>query len=252
LRKREIVLAVGAGAVAATLAGAILSGNDGPGRPMVAVNTSVEQTYELASFSRISTTGPQDVVVTHGDTQSVRGEGSLGRLDVVVENGELIIRPRNGGGWNWGDFDSTTLYVTVPELTRASLNGSGDIRIDNITGERFEALLEGGFSGDFEINGLAVEEAEFTVNGPGDISASGTAESTRVTINGPGELKAGGLKSETATVMVRGPGDVELAVEREADVSVDGPGEVDIDGPARCTLSTSGPGSVSCGDQESD
>ena len=70
-----------------------------------------------------------------------------------------------------------------------------------------------------------------------------------MTINGPGEVQAGELRSQTAAIEVNGPGDVELAVEQEADISVQGPGEVDIDGPARCSISTSGPGSVSCGNR---
>jgi hypothetical protein len=250
LRKREIVFAVAAGVVAAGGAALVLSdGNGSSPESFVAVNEGGEMTYQVADFERISTTGPQDVEITFGEAYSVRGEGAVSRLEVVVENGELIIRPRGGSPWDWARFDSTTIEVTTPRLSRVSLNGSGDISIDGIKGDRFAGVIDG-FAGSMVIDGLEVEEAEFTVNGPGEIVAAGTARATRMTINGPGEIQAGELQSQTAVISVNGPGDAELAVEREADVSVQGPGEVDIDGPARCEISTSGPGSVSCGNAD--
>lgn len=254
LRKREIAFAIGAGALAAGVAAGIMSdGFGGPGSSFVDASASLAEdkdaTYQVGDFERISNIGPQDIEIQFGDEIAVRAEGATSGLEVVVENGELIIRPRNG--WDIPRLSSTTVFVTVPKLTRVALNGSGDVSVDQVKGDRFEGVIEG-FAGDFTIKGLDVEEAEFTINGPGDIAAAGVARATRVTINGPGEVQAGDLRSQTAVIAVRGPGDVELAVEQEADVTVDGPGEVDIDGPARCTISTSGPGSVSCGDQDTD
>lgn len=249
LRKREIVFAVAAGVVAAGGAALILEGDGDGFERQVEVSQPSEMTYQLAGFERIATTGPQDVEIELGDTFSVRADGAVGRLEVAVENGELVIRPRNGIGGDWSDFDSTTVFVTMPRLTRVSLTGSGDVSIDQVRGDRFSGVVEG-WAGSILVNGLQVEEAEFTINGPGDIVAAGTARATRMTINGPGEIQAGDLRSQTAAITVNGPGDVELAVEQEANVSVQGPGEVDIDGPARCTISTAGPGSVSCGNQD--
>lgn len=249
LRKREVVFALAAGALAAGGAALVLEVSEDGGAVAQAAAAG-EKTYEVDAFERISTSGPQDIEIEFGETHSVRAEGAIGRLEVLVENGELIIRPR-GGGWDGSGFDSTTLYVSLPRLTQVSLNGPGEISIDKVAGDRFAAVI-GGFGGAIEVDGLAVDQAEFTINGPGEIAAAGTARATRVTINGPGELKAGDLQSRTAAITVRGPGDVELAVEHEAEVSVEGPGEVDIDGPARCTISTSGPGSVSCSGLETD
>lgn len=250
LRKREILFALTAGVVAAGGAMAILDTDGGSdNRFRSAANEPSERTYQLANFERIATTGPQEVEVKYGETFSVHAEGSVGQLEVAVENGELVVRPRQGGGWDWADFDDTKVSVTMPRLTRVSVNGTGEVSVDGVKGERFAGLVEG-FAGSILVNGLEVDQAEFTINGPGEITAAGTARATHMTINGPGEVQAGSLKSQTAAITVNGPGDVELAVEQEADVSVQGPGEVDIDGPARCSISTSGPGSVSCGNQD--
>lgn len=250
LRKREILFAVAAGVVAAGGAAIMLNDDIGPG-PAREISGPSEMTYKLDGFERIATTGSQDLEITLGDAFAVHADGDVSRLHVAVENGELVIRPQDGGAWDWGDFDSTKISVTLPRLTRVSLTGSGDVSIDGVKGDRFVGVIEGGFGGSLEVDGLEVEEAEFTINGLGEIVAAGTARATRTTINGVGEVQAGSLRTQTAVVSVNGPGDVELSVDQEADVSVQGPGEVDINGPARCTISTSGPGSVSCGDQES-
>jgi hypothetical protein len=249
LRKREILFAVTMGVIAASGA-AIMLDDDGGGSSGREDAAPTEQTYQVRDFERISSIGPQDVEVTLGDAFSVRAEGFTADLEVVVENGELIIRPRNGVGSNFDELDSTMLYVTLPKLTRMHMNGSGEISLGQIAGDKFEAVIEG-FPGEMRIEGLQVDEAEFTISGVGgSITAAGTAGATRVTINGIGEVQAGELQSQRAAVTVNGPGEVELAVQDEANVSVQGPGEVDIDGPARCTVSTSGNGTVSCGDQE--
>lgn len=251
LRKREIVFAVAAGVVAAGGATLILEGDgSGPGSRLAATGPS-EMTYQLEGFERIATIGSQDLEITFGDRFSVEADGNVSRLHVAVEDGELVIRPREGRGWTWGDFDSTTISVTMPRLTGVSLTGSGDISVDGVKGDRFSGVIEGGFGGSLTVSGLEVEEAEFVLNGLGEIEAAGTARATRTTINGVGQVQAVGLRSQTAVVSVNGPGEVELTVDKEADVSVRGPGEVDIDGTARCTISTSGPGSVSCGNQDS-
>lgn len=242
LRKREVAFAIAAGALAAGGAAVMLEGNDGGGGPRVAV--SEVKTYQVGEFERISTTGPLDVEIAYGETHSVRAEGAVGELEVIIQGGELIIRPANRG-WDRSMIDSTTLFVTLPRLTHVSLSGPGEISIDKVVSDRFAAVMDGA-GGEIEIDGLEVDEAEFTINGPGEIAAAGAARATRVTINGPGELGAGGLRSQTAAVTVRGPGAAELAVDEQAEVSVEGPGEVDIDGPARCTVTTSGAGSVSC------
>jgi hypothetical protein len=255
LRKREIALAIGAGALASFTAAAILSdGFGGPGSSFIdraeqAATQAGEATYQLGEFQEISSTGPQDLEIKFGDTYSVRADGAVGSLEVVVEDGELIVRPRDGFGWNLQGLGATKVFVTLPQLNRIALTGSGNVSIDQVKGERFTGVIEG-FAGDLKIDGIDVDQAEFTINGPGEITAAGTARALRMTVNGPGEVHGGELQSQTAVIAVRGPGDVELTVQEHADVSVEGPGEVDIDGPARCSISTAGPGSVSCGETE--
>ncbi len=250
LRKREIVFAVAAGVVAAGGAAFLLDeGGGGPDmRP--AIGGPSAMTYQVAPFEEISTVGPQDVVVTRGDEMTVRSEGSpeaLSLLEAVVEDGQLIIRPkdRSFGGFNWGRVASATFYVTLPQLKGVALAGSGDIRVDRVEGDSFEGSIAG--PGELSILSMEVDDADFTIGGSGNLVAVGNARETRVSIGGSGEVRAGGLRSETASVSIGGSGDVALTVNDKADVSIAGSGDVDISGPARCSVTQMGSGNVQCG-----
>jgi hypothetical protein len=256
LRKREIALAIGAGALASVAAAGILS--DGFGGPGSSFADRVEQeapqadeaTYQVAEFERIATVGAQDVEITFGDTYSVRAEGSpkaLGQLEVVSENGELIIRPKRQFGGDWESLSSATFHITVPHLERIALAGSGDIRIDRIESDRFSGDIAG--SGKLAIGAMKVDEAAFSIGGSGSVSAAGTARHTQISIGGQGEIDAAGLQSETAQVRIGGVGDVELTVNDEAEISIAGSGDIDITGTARCSVSRFGVGEVRCNGQ---
>ncbi|HSG34708.1 MAG TPA: head GIN domain-containing protein [Sphingomonadaceae bacterium] len=252
LRAREIVFAVLLGGLAAGGAALTISLMDDDQMAFVGPGSAVagpsEMTYELAPFEAITTAGPQDIVVTFGDEISVRSEGSpraLSLLEAKVENGRLSIGPPDGFNWGgWGQLESATFYVTLPRLDSINLAGSGDVRIDKIEGERLEVVVGG--PGELAIAELAVDEADFTVAGAGNIVAAGSAREARVTVAGAGEIQAGGLRSETASIQIGGAGDVALTVDREAQVSIIGTGDVSISGPAQCSLTRVGNGELIC------
>lgn len=247
LRKREIAFAIGAGALAAGGAGLILASSDSGPAPVAAM--AAPQTHELADFDEISSVGPQDIVITQGDAYEVRSEGSpeaLGLLEVVVEDGELIIRPKGeyGFGFDWGRLSSAKFHVTMPRLEQVSVAGSGNVTVDRIEGEDFAATIAG--SGTLAIAALAVDEAEFQIGGSGNLSVSGTAREADISIGGSGEIQAQGLSVQTADVSIAGSGDVDLTVQEDAGVSIMGSGDVNILGPGRCSVSRMGSGEVRC------
>lgn len=247
LRAREVIFAVAVGALGAGGAALMLDDDEESRAPTVAVTSG--ETSALAPFTEISTVGPQDVVVLTGDRYSVRSEGSpraLERLEAVVEDGKLVIRPRGNfrGGFNWSSVSGATFYVTTPRLDAVSLAGSGDMRIDRVDGGTFRAAIAG--PGELDIDAMDVDTADFSIAGSGSVVAAGTAQQTRASIMGSGEVEAGELRSQTANVSMAGSGDAELTVEAAARVSIMGSGEVDIAGPAVCTISRMGSGEVRC------
>lgn len=247
LRKREIAFALAAGALAAGGAALVLNDDVGPDRDSEQIEDS-EVNYQLADFDQVSVEGPQDVQILYAEQFKVTATGSpeaLGQIEAVVENGGLVIRPKEGRfSGNWGLLDDVEFTVAMPRVTRVTLAGSGDVTLDRVSGESFEGLVGG--PGTLAIDQMEVERANFTVAGSGDLDASGNADTVAVNINGSGELHAGGLSAGEATVAIGGSGEADLTVLQAANVSITGSGEVDISGPGVCSVTRMGGGEVRC------
>ena len=209
-----------------------------------------ERSFEVGGFDRVMLAGSQNVVIRVGAAPSVRAEGdaeALERLDIGVERGQLRIGSRRTGSMSWagGRGSGVTVHVTVPALTAAEVAGSGDMRIDRIEAERFNASIAG--SGNMEIGAVAVEQGDFSVAGSGNMRAAGRAAQAEISIAGSGDLDLGALETRTAAVRVMGSGDATVRATETANITTMGSGDVTVTGGARCSTRTGGSGSVNCG-----
>ncbi|HET9428786.1 MAG TPA: head GIN domain-containing protein [Allosphingosinicella sp.] len=217
------------------------------GESAEASGAGTERSFQVGSFDSVALGGHHNVVVTVGGAPSVRAEGDereLADLEISTRGSELRIGTKDHTGWR-GRRHAVTVYVTLPALTKASIGGSGDMRIDNVQGSRFEAAIGG--SGNIEIASLRVQDGRFAVAGSGNIRASGgQAQSTDISIAGSGDIDLGGVESRNAEVSVVGSGDVRLRASEAASVTVMGSGDVNVAGPARCSVRKMGSGDVHC------
>src|SRR5438067_11163159 len=130
------------------------SGNDG--------GSTVSKNYNVGNFSAIEVAGPYDVEVRTGSNPSVSargGERLLERTVVEVNGDKLVIRPENNHGffhWGWGHHSKAHFVVTVPQLSGASIAGSGDISVDKIAGQGFEGTVAG--SGGINLASINVQQ----------------------------------------------------------------------------------------------
>jgi len=205
--------------------------------------------FPVGAFHAVSLAGPHDVIVTVGGAPSVRAEGSeevLERLDIRVEDGTLEVGSRRTGASGFRFHrGSATVHVTVPSLTAASIGGSGDLRIDRVEGERFNAAIGG--SGDIEVGRLRVAEAQFAISGSGNIRASGSAARQRISVAGSGDVDLAGVEARSAAISIVGSGSVRTRASETAEVSIMGSGDVEVSGGARCSVNRMGSGEVRCG-----
>lgn len=208
-----------------------------------------QRNFPVGAFDKIALSGSPDVVVTVGGAPAVRAEGdadAVERLEVTVENGQLHIGFRNGGGWSWfGHHDSVTVYVTAPSLAAASIAGSGDMRVDRAEGARFTGSVSG--SGGLTVAALRAPETSFSLTGSGDVRASGTAQHASLSIVGSGDIDLSGLQTGDATISLTGSGDASIHASGAATVQLMGSGDVTVTGGAHCTISKAGSGDVRCG-----
>ena len=223
----------------------------------------VTNVLELEQLDSFTLNGAFNVEVNYGEVQKIEVTGQqniIDRLNTWVENGSWNIRLAKGGYRNL----SLKIKITLPKLTKAIVNGSGDIHIlsaksDNITLEikgsgdmympaalatpnKAKLLVDG--SGNIKVDDLNTKQLTTIVKGSGNVSLIGSADVHTITIEGSGSVQAYNLDSENCSVHVRGSGDVNIDVENTLDVQIQGSGDVNYKGNATVTANIDGSGSV--------
>lgn len=244
-------------AVAAALAGC--NGVLGPG--IAGSGQEGSEPREVEPFDRIDVSGQTDVTVEPGDTSvTVRGDDNLlSEVRTEVNGGVLeiddrpLLRPRAG----------LVVEVTTPQLTGATLQGSGDMAARDVDGDAFTATVSGSGgldidgaasqafsasisgSGGLDVEGFAGETFSATVTGSGGVRASGQVEELDVTVSGSGDARLQDLAARRATVDVTGSGDATVQVSDALDASSSGSGDVVYSGdPQDVQEQTTGSGDV--------
>jgi len=229
---------------AAALAGCHPHFNDSGG-------ATVSRSYSVGNFSAIEVAGPYDVEVRTGSNPSVSATGSeklLGRTTVEVSGDKLLIHPEDNHSffhWGWSSRGKAHFVITVPQLSGASIAGSGGITVDKLSGNAFEGEVAG--SGDLQLTSVEVQSLKLSITGSGGAkTGAGHAKTAEYEIAGSGGIDAGGIAAEQAKVSIAGSGSVKAKATGTADVDVMGSGDVNVTGGAKCTVSKAGSGDVRC------
>ncbi|MEO6255535.1 MAG: head GIN domain-containing protein [Sphingomicrobium sp.] len=235
------------GMAAATLAstGCARERSESPG-------PATTRNYQVGPFQRLEVAGPYDVTVATGGAPSVSasgGENAIAQMVVEVTGDTLKIHPEKRSGMSFGWSDSSgapvKLTVTVPSLSAAELAGSGNIAVDKVAGDKFEAEVAG--SGGLRLGQVDVQRLKADIAGSGKFHAgTGHAAVAQYGIAGSGDIDAAGLVTETSSVSIAGSGNVTAQATGTAKVDIAGSGDVKLSGGAKCTVSRAGSGNVDC------
>jgi hypothetical protein len=183
------------------------------------------ETRELESFDAIEIDGGF-ILIAHVDptvTQRVelRGDDNIvPEVVAIVSDGELdltidhwLVRPKL----------DMTVEIWVPSLSKISVSGAADMRVDGLHGERFE----------------------LAVSGVSTSKLSGTIDHFEVVSSGANTLDANELHAKVVKIDVSGAGDSEVWASEQLDANVSGAGNVRYDGqPKDVQQDVSGAGSV--------
>lgn len=212
---------------------------------------TVTRSYPVSGFQQVEVAGPYDVTIRTGGNAAVSAKGPQKLLEktiVEVQGNKLVIHPQGQHGffnWSFGMSGKAEFTVTVPQLSAATMAGSGDIRVDNVRGPSFEGTVAG--SGDLEVQNVAVQSLKLSIGGSGSAKAkSGTAQSANYDIGGSGDIDARAVQSQQAKISIAGAGSIKANATGTADVSIMGSGDVDVSGGAKCSVNKAGSGSVRC------
>jgi len=232
-------------AAIATLAGGCNFSSNAEARD---AGPAVDRTYQVGAFDRMTVSGPYEVTVKTGGQPGVvahGGEAVLAETEIVVEDGELRIVPKNKKNrWNWGKGSKVRIEVSAAALRGATIAGSGTVSIDRIAGGDFEGEVAG--SGDLGIAQMDAGKVAMAITGSGNVRAAGKARALDVNIAGSGDVDLSALEVVAADVSIAGSGNVRARATGAADVSIMGSGDVEISGGAKCSVSKQGSGDVRC------
>ena len=211
---------------------------------------TVDRSYTVGDFDKVELAGAYDADIRVGGAPSVKATGSqkaIDNLEVTVEDGALVLRHKKkmNFGWSNSNHGKIKVVVTVPALRAAELSGSGDLRVDKVTGDAFDAGIAG--SGNLTVGNVAVNTFKMSVAGSGNAEATGgRAKAVEYNIAGSGGINAKGVAAETAAASIAGSGNIDGQATATASVNIMGSGNVNLTGGAKCTVSKAGSGNANC------
>jgi hypothetical protein len=187
-----------------------------------------DQVRNVPAFTSISVHGPISVTVDAGKAQSLtlRGDARfIQDLTSEVVNGELRLDTREKNSKNWrGD---PRVVITMPALRAVAVEGAGEIKLNQVRGERLDV----------------------NYRGAGSMRINGEVKAFRMQAEGVGEIDAKALAANDVDVQFRGIGEAKVTARDRLDATVQGIGNVIYYGkPRTVNKSAQGIGSVKAGD----
>jgi Putative auto-transporter adhesin, head GIN domain len=184
--------------------------------------TPVTQERDLPSFAAVDLAGTNSVRVTVGPEQSVAVRADDNLLDHVttdVSNGRLTIG-------ELGSFTASTpmsVDITVPNLERVALTGTGSVAVEGVRADDFAVELQG----------------------TGSILAVGAARRLHAKLDGDGDGQLQDLAARDVIATVSGTGRLRVHATGSLEASVPGTGSIVYSGnPTKVTESVTGTGTI--------
>lgn len=224
--------------------GCIVIDDDGqePLRPCLQGEGNIETVaIELPEFSGIELRGDVETFISQGPVQEVllrAHENLIDELSFDVDGRELEIRT-----FRCIDArDRPTLFITLPELSKAVHSSTADIVCENtLLADKLEILLAG--SGDFQLSAIT-DVLEANVTGSGQLTAEGETITLNIKVSGSGDFRGFGLPCQVASVLSAGSGDAELQVESLLEGSISGSGDIFFRGQPALDVRITGSGEL--------
>lgn len=167
------------------------------------------------------------------------------KIKTEMDGGQLEIRyDRDGirGAWRVEPTQDILIELSVTDLSRIEVSGSGDVEADQISGKNLALDLNG--SADVVLTNLDVDTLSVDVNGSADLDVDGRADTQEIEISGSGKYRAGELVSRTATIDISGSGRATVNASDSLDVDISGSGRVEYYGVPKITQDISGSGEL--------
>ncbi|WP_242928701.1 head GIN domain-containing protein [Pontibacter vulgaris] len=196
---------------------------------------------QLDEFNGVYVNGSTKVYIERGAQQHVEVKGQpniLDELETEVSDGVWRIETDRC----LRRHKTIEVYITIPELRYAEVNGSGSlVTEDTFEVQEFQARVSG--SGDITAR-FDASKGISRISGSGNIRLNGNAALHNVSISGSGNLRAFGLDTRTTTVDISGSGEAEVTATETLDATISGSGKVYYQGSPTVNSRITGSGKV--------
>jgi hypothetical protein len=203
--------------------------------------------FGITGFTRIRVDGPFRVKLATGVAPFASASGSpaaIDRVAVEVQGSTLIVHSDSGwGGYPGQDVGPVEISLGTHELSAASLNGSGTLAIDRVSGLKFDLSVQG--SGGLRVERAEVDQLTIGVAGTAGAVIAGRADRMTASVRGIASLDAAALTTKDATIGADGAATVKANVADAVTVNASGPATITLSGGPGCTLRVSGSATVS-------
>lgn len=205
-----------------------------------------KRTVDVGSFSEFSLGIAGNVYLKQGDDEKVEvdcSDETFEKLEFNVGADRLTIRRKDRNGWSSWRTSNVDIYITMKDIERLSVSGSGEINSEN-TINTDELRLDVSGSGDMDLD-VESSEVEIRISGSGSISLNGSSDKAEARISGSGKVKAEDMEVKTFKASISGSGSCYVTASEEVSASISGSGNVYYAGnPDRVIGNSSGSGKV--------
>lgn len=212
---------------------------------------TVRERREVAAFRAVELRYFGHLHLTQGSVPGVEVEGDpdvVAKVHARVSGDTLILEI--GESWLERLTSGVLLvanrplhyHVTVPELDRVAVTGTGRVDATGLVASDLEVTASG--AADVAISELEAHALKAQISGRGSFRLSGRTEAFELRISGSGEIEAGELACQSAEVRISGQGTTTVRVAKRLDVRISGLGTVRYHGDPTVTQTISGSGTV--------
>jgi hypothetical protein len=210
----------------------------------VLTGQTVKEIRNVSSFDGVALAFSGNVYITQGSPQKVEIEADKNTLEIIetkVEGNVLVLKTRNG---HWRDLGEIKVYITMPEVSKLSISGSGDMICETAV-RTSEIKVEVSGSGSVKMRKLESHNVSAVITGSGDILLAGTSTDQGeldVVITGSGNFNAEELPTGKADVNITGSGSARVNVMNDLETTITGSGSVLYKGNPRINANATGSG----------
>lgn len=205
-----------------------------------------KENRKVENFNEIGLSIPADLYLTQGAKNEIiieADEDLLEKIETEVRGSSLEIKFEK-----WYDYRGSgkiNIYVTVKELRKLVVSGSGDIFAKSaLKTDELSFIVSG--SGSVLIDQLTTNEVDAMITGSGDIRIDGDSDAAflDVTVTGSGDFDSEELKFSKADLNITGSGTISSFVVDDLDANITGSGRIYYRGNPLIDANITGSGKI--------